>query len=63
MIASTGWRELPGMMLESSLERVPSPALSGAYLVYGELPFIAVHIQHSLNIYLMQQSLDLRLHG
>ena len=61
MIASTGWRELPGM-LESSLERVPSPALSGAYLVYGELPFIAVHIQHSLIIYLMQQSLDLRLH-
>ena len=50
-------------MLESSLERVPSPALSGAYLVYGELPFIAVHIQHSLIIYLMQQSLDLRLHG
>jgi hypothetical protein len=37
-------------------------ALGGPYLVYGEFPLrIASHILHSLIIYLMQQSINLRL--
>jgi hypothetical protein len=39
----------------------PGPALQGAYLVPGELPFhIALHILDLLIIYLTQQSINLQ---
>ena len=60
MMASAGRRGPPDTLEKLGL--APSPALSGAYIVYGELhSFIAVHIEHLLIIYLTQQSLNLRL--
>ena len=60
MTASAGRRGPPDTLEKLGL--APSPALSGAYIGYGELhSFIAVHIEHLLIIYLTQQSLNLRL--
>ena len=59
-MASAGRSHPPDTLEKLGLAH--SPALSGAYIVYGELQsFIAVHIEQLLIIYLTQQSLNLRL--